>query len=118
MVIIAPRLVVLPERFTFEPRAASAALEGPLGRLLVLEPHPELVDGRLVVELLPQVDELPLPQLLPEELREEPQLELLEELNDDERLPPLEKPPLLPPRAKLSAGRTIANARRSAIKTR
>ena len=119
LVIIAPRLVVLPERLTFEPRALSAALAGPRGRLLVEEPQLVLLDGLVVVDFEPQPEELLLPQLLPEELRDDPQLEpeLREELNEEER-PPLENPPP-PPRAKpLSTGKISARARSNAVKTR
>ena len=85
-------------------------LAGPLGRLLVDDPHPPELDGLVVVLLRPQV---------PEELREEPKEEdeLRDELNEDER--PLEKPPLLPPPlAKLSAGHRMASERRDAVTTR
>ena len=97
--------------------ALSAALVGPLGRLLLEVPQPELLLGTVLdeEEPLPQLLDEPLllllPQLLPEELRDELKDELREELKE-------ERPPLLP-RPKLSpAGQVRAMERRNAANKR
>ena len=121
MVIVAPRLLVLPERATLEDIALSAALDGPAWWLLEEEPQPELVEGFVAVEPA-ELEEL-LPQLLPEELRDEephplPE-ELREEPNEEEDECPPENPLPPPPRAKLSEdGQTMAAQRISAAKRR
>lgn len=96
------REVVSPARFTLLERALSAALAGPLDRLVVELPQALPVEGAV---------ELP-PQLLPEELREE--LNEEEELPDDE-LKEERPPPPLDPRAQLSlAGKARARESRNA----
>ena len=95
--IAALREVVLPARLTLVDKALSAALDEPLGRLLLELPH-VLVEEELE-RLLP-------PQLLPEELREE--------LNeDDEERPPEKPPPEL--RARVSLAGTSSARERSSV---
>ena len=104
-----PRLEVVPARFTLLASALSAALVGPVVRLLLEEPHPELL-----VEGAVEVDRLELPQPLDELLPPHPP-ELREELNEER---PPEKPPP-PPRAMISpVGQMIASEKRNAARIR
>ena len=115
--MVLPRLAVVPPWFTLVANDWSALLAGAPERVLLEVPQPLELDGAVVVVLFPQVPEEF--ELRDEEPKEEEELRE-EELNEEERPP--EKPPLLPPppepRAKLSAGHTMASESRDAATTR